>query len=65
MNSVPQYVLAEMDIAKEVLCKQFEANYLDARKEVGRGYANSLFPSVNSRKVPMEAIVVEEKNAPV
>jgi len=54
-----------MDIAKEVLCKQFEANYLDARKEVGRGYANSLFPSVNSRKVPMEAIVVEEKNAPV
>lgn len=57
--------LAEEDIVKEVLCKQFEANYLDARKEMGRKYANSLFPNVHSKKVPMEVIVVEEKNAPV
>lgn len=48
--------LAEEDVAREELCAAYEANYLDARKGVSREFANSLFPRLNHKKIPSEAI---------
>lgn len=41
--------LAEVDIAKEVLRKQYAKNYFDAKQEKGRVKADYMFPSLSSK----------------
>jgi len=43
-----QRALAEVDIAKEALRKQYAKNYFDAKQEKGRLKADYMFPSLNS-----------------
>jgi hypothetical protein len=42
--------LAEEEIAQAALRRQYEGNYLDARRSLGRAQAERLFPSVNNPK---------------
>lgn len=39
---------AEEDIAKATLRRQYEINYLDARKQLGKTLAERLFPKLNN-----------------
>ncbi len=39
----------EVEIEKEALRKQYAKNYFDARQEMGREKANTLFPSLSTR----------------
>lgn len=45
---------AEVEIAKEALVRQYELNYLDARRKYGRSTADKLFPKVQSRNTSIE-----------
>ena len=36
------------------LCKQYENNYLDARKKLGRQTAEMLFPKSSGKKITIE-----------
>ena len=45
---------AEVDIDKEALIKQYENNYLDARKKYGKATAEKLFPETRSRRSLVE-----------
>jgi hypothetical protein len=40
---------AELEIAKEALIRQYEYNYLDARRTLGTVSAEKLFPLLSSR----------------
>lgn len=55
-NAIRQEKLAEaeIDIAKEELIRQYEINYLDARRKYGRNLAENLFPKVRSRSLSVE-----------
>lgn len=44
---------AEEEIAQAVLRRQYEVNYLDARKNLGRTLAERLFPAFRSSSTPM------------
>jgi len=44
-----QLALAEVDIAKEALRKQYAKNYFDAQQEKGRVKADYLFPSLSAK----------------
>ena len=50
--------LAEVDIAKEALRKQYAKNYFDAKQEKGRVKADFMFPAITSKlkEVPVEEI---------
>jgi hypothetical protein len=39
---------AELEIAKEALIRQYEYNYLDARRALGAATAEKLFPLLSS-----------------
>ena len=52
---------AEVDIDKEVLIRQYENNYLDARKKYGKATAEKLFPETRSRRSQVET---EEEDEP-
>jgi hypothetical protein len=45
---------AEVDIAKEALVRQYELNYLDARRKYGKTTAEKLFPRTQSRNTSVE-----------
>jgi len=45
----------EMELAKADLRKQYEGNYLDARKELGKKAASQLFPSKSYKKMEVES----------
>lgn len=48
---------AQVEMAKNYLRDQYEANYLDARKEMGRKHAEYLFPKLTNKpvaEVPVE-----------
>ncbi len=51
---------AEVEIAKESLIRQYESNYLDARKTYGKNTCEKLFPRVNN-----QTETVEEEEKPV
>ena len=52
---------AEVDIDKEALIRQYENNYLDARKKYGKATAEKLFPETRSRRSQVET---EEEDEP-
>lgn len=56
-------VQAEEEVVKGNLRAQFEANYLDARKESGRTYADSLFPKMRHKPVTPPAEEPDEEVA--
>ena len=39
----------ECEMARTALRRQYEVNYLDARKQLGRALAERLFPALNTR----------------
>jgi hypothetical protein len=45
---------AEVEIAKEALVRQFELNYLEARRKYGKATAEKLFPRIQSRNTSVE-----------
>jgi hypothetical protein len=49
---------AEVEIAREELIRQYEINYLDARKKYGRITAEKLFPKASSRS---SAVQIDEE----
>ena len=51
---------AEEEIAQADFRRQYEANYLDARKEFGRTMAERLFPSITGRSSTIEMPETEE-----
>lgn len=53
-------VQAEEAVEKGDLRTQYEANYLDARKDMGRVAANSLFPKLTHKRIPAEPEAQEE-----
>lgn len=53
---------AEVEIAKEALIRQYEVNYLDARRKYGRLTCEKLFPRTNTRNTSSE--LVEQENEP-
>jgi len=55
-----QLARAEEAIARANLRKQYEINYLEARKEYGRATADHLFPQINSKVSREEQKVAEE-----
>ena len=53
-------VQAEEAVVKGDLRTQYEANYLDARKDMGRVAADSLFPKLSHNKLHVESPAEEE-----
>ncbi len=51
---------AEVDIDKEALIRQYENNYLDARKKYGKRVAEKLFPETRTRKSPVATEELDE-----
>lgn len=54
---------AEVEIAKEGLIRQYEHNYLNARRKYGKRTAEKIFPSLQSRKRIDEIEETEEEAA--
>ncbi len=54
----------ELELSKDRLRKQYEANYLDARKELGRKVASQLFPTkISYKKVEKELGTVDTESS--
>ena len=51
---------AEVDIDKEALIRQYENNYLDARKKYGKAAAEKLFPETRTRRSLVETEELDE-----
>ncbi len=62
MNSVRdlKIVKAEEKIAQTKLREQYEINYINSRKKLGRVLADRLFPVINSRKARKIADAAEK-----
>lgn len=52
------------DIAKAQLCRQYEYNYLDARRELGQGNAEKLFPVLESGRTVADTSETAVENKP-